>query len=156
MILKEEKEHVTKRFARNKRLWIGYLSLLIISYTLLPLWMTFLIFLAGFLLIPVSMTHRHIISEKPFLVIDSRYLQSKGKTVAWSSVNKIKVKQERLNIKEEKHNYRLIISYMTDKELSFDTCYFKEQQEIIDTFKFLATNRNILLEEENEVTPLKK
>lgn len=123
------------------------MSLLIISYSFLPLWMTFLLVLGGFLLIPSSMTYKSIISEKPFLVIDSRYLQSKGKTVAWSSVTNIKVKQERLNLKDERHNYRLTISYMTDKELTLDTCYFKEQEEIIETFRSVAIYKDIAWEE---------
>lgn len=98
-------------------------------------------------MIPSSMTYKSIIAEKPFLVIDSRYLQSKGKTVAWSSVTNIKVRRERLNQRDERYNYRLSISYMTDKELTLDTCYFKEQDEIVEAFKALAIGKRISWEE---------
>lgn len=98
-------------------------------------------------MIPSSMTYKANIVDKPFLVVDARYLQSQGKTVAWGSVTNIKVKRERLNAKGERYNYRLTISYMSDRELTLDTCYFKEQDEIVEMFRSVALNKHISWEE---------
>ncbi|PLS19617.1 hypothetical protein CVD28_04150 [Bacillus sp. M6-12] len=144
-ILEKEQDSIAKRFARNKRLWLVYGILLVVSICLLPMWMTSLICLGGLILFPASIQYYEL-KDKPFLVIDTRYIQYKGKLIGWNTISKIVITHDKWKDKEITHNYTILLRNHSGKEIRVDTCYFCKQEDILKGIISLAQSKNISIE----------
>lgn len=148
-IVEDEQNSINKRFARNKRIWVMFGIVLGVSIWVLPIWMTALICLSGLVSFPTAINSKEL-HEKPFLVVNAKYIQFKGKLISLNSVQKIVISNDKKKKHDKSTNFTIAFTYQKGKQAYVDTCYFSEQKDIVDSIIALSKYKGIPLEDITE------
>lgn len=145
-IVRNEQVFINKRISRNKWIWIMYGAVLGVSIWVLPMWMTALLCLSGIVSFPTIFNSKDLMYEKPFLVVNVKYIQFKGKLISWDSVQKIVITDNKNKRYDKYTNFTMTFTYQKGRQAYVDTCYFEEQQEIVDSIIELSNSKKIPIE----------
>lgn len=146
-IVEKERKDRRRKCALRKLLWGSYLILLISSFFLLPIWITSLLFLVSMLL-PPYIEKKDASKDTPFLIVDSKYIQFKGRIILWSTISKIHIQQETIRKKEMPSHFNITFHYSNGRAVDVATRYFPLSEDIVSVILALAEYKNIPVESE--------
>lgn len=138
-IVERERKSSFKKYILFKMLGVIDIILFVFSLLCFRLWTTILF---GLLFIPV-LFYKKQWCKSPFLAIDSKYIQYIGKMIPWHSLKHIMITYETNINKKIPYNYMILFKNKNGKTITIDTYYFEPQEEIVESIKQLAYEKDI-------------
>lgn len=102
----------------------------------------------GILLMPTSPMKHIQVTDPPFLVIDTKYIQFRERVVSWSTVDSVSITQEIVKKKAQNCDWVILIKSNLGKEVRVETFHFEKKDEIIRDILLLAKEKEIHIKDE--------